>query len=82
LAPACARRTASPVLAAPKPAKVVPFYFGANTLVISPGKIMKRTSGGSRKTPMRTEPTAARVLRAKVQHCCRAWWFVADAAAG
>ena len=29
-APACARRASPPLLAAPKPAKVVPFYSGAN----------------------------------------------------
>jgi len=34
MAPACARRTASPVLAAPKPAKVVPLYSGANRQVL------------------------------------------------
>ena len=30
LAPACARRAPPPLLAAPKPARVVPFYSGAN----------------------------------------------------
>jgi hypothetical protein len=34
LAPACARRASSPLLAAPKPAKLVPFYSGANRLSI------------------------------------------------
>ena len=33
LAPACARRPSLPLLAAPKPAKVEPFYSGANKFV-------------------------------------------------
>lgn len=52
------------------------------TLATSPGNSMRRTSDGSRKTPVRTEPIAARVRRAKVQHCCKAWWFVGYAGAG
>ena len=35
LAPACARRASPPLLAAPKPARVVPFYSGANMKVHS-----------------------------------------------
>jgi hypothetical protein len=48
-------------------------YLRMLTLATSPGNNMRRTSGGSRKTPTQTEPIVARVRRAKVQHCCKAW---------
>jgi len=52
------------------------------TPATSPGSSTKRTCCAYGRMLRRSEPTAARVLHAKVPRCCKVWWSVGSAGAG